>query len=480
MTKSKRSIADLLASGKGARFKNTSFNLLDEAENIIQKSATHHQDSIPTAFESPITNTKQTPSNNLTNTKQDIVSQAIIEGNNEILDDKDKTYSVATLPLLPSESDTITHQTPSNNVINTKQLPNKNLANTNQSPSKNKKSPSNNLAQNLTNHQANTQQLPNEFQASSRLTSPLLSIVGLKRQILFFFYDSAKKHPDRITDPISITNLANHLQTTKKTVEVTLVRMLKEKLFKVYDSRKGRGGWSMFEIPDYLFHELFKAETTSQHLAITKQTPNNNPSQYPSQYLTEFSSSSGINISPTTTSAPFIPDKKELPQEWKDLDYSCLSSIGFRECHIQQIFESGKATAEMVQDSIDELSHDLKAGNHGMRSPLLVLLKQLRSKGEPYTAITPGYVSDQIKYERKQLEELERRNRELIELRQKQESLKNLPGELEKEARFQAWCKSLPSEQKKAIAPRATIEGSEMQLGLLRAHWETQINKTTN
>ena len=346
----------------------------------------------------------------------------------------------------------------------------------------------------LTGKQLDNERVNNQENSSQATNSKLKScdnfiihrVKGHKRKILAIVYSKTRPDDNYLSDPIDTEVFISELKTDMNSVKTVIGRLVKiDKCLQVVDSYSSpSGGWRIFRMPESIYRALDRADAAG-FLNESKQTlrkPVNNQVNKPDnkQVNNDFSSS-GINISPTTTtSAPSIPDKKELPQEWKDLDYSCLSSIGFRECHIQQIFESGKATAEMVQDSIDELSHDLKAGNHGMRSPLLVLLKQLRSKGEPYTAITPGYVSDQIKYERKQLEELERRNRELIELRQKQESLKNLPGELEKEARFQAWCKSLPSEQKKAIAPRATIEGSEMQLGLLRAHWETQINKTTN
>jgi hypothetical protein len=326
----------------------------------------------------------------------------------------------------------------------------------------------------------------NEEQSSNKQPLLLSSFSGLKFDILRFLYLSKKVSGHAYKSRYS--EMCKPLQTTAETIRKQ-VKQLSDIGAVKRKSEQGAGGWIQLLLNSDLEKEFALSEAYGLiNLSSSAINPDYNPDQTKYKHLLlsglqsglSDSSSSGINISPTTTSAIPIPDKKELPQEWKEINYSCLASIGFRECHLRQIFDSGKVSPEMVQESIYEIDHDLKSGNHGMRSPLLVLLKQLRGKGEPYTAITPGYVSDQIKYERKQLEELERRNRELIEIVQKQESLKNLPGELEKESRFQAWCKSLPPEQKKAIAPRATIEGSEMQLGLLRAHWETKINGSTN
>jgi hypothetical protein len=156
----------------------------------------------------------------------------------------------------------------------------------------------------------------------------------------------------------------------------------------------------------------------------------------------------------TTTGQPKAergPDKKELPPDWQSIDFSGLSSIGFRPCHLMQIFESGKSHPEMVQESIYELEHDLKSGTHGMRSPLLILLKQLRVKGEPYTAVKPGYLSDEMRYEQNRLEELKRRQAELARIRAEQQEIENHAENEFEESQFQIWVKSKTQNEIKAI-----------------------------
>ena len=164
----------------------------------------------------------------------------------------------------------------------------------------------------------------------------------------------------------------------------------------------------------------------------------------------------------------------QLPDDWKEIDFSCLASVRFTENHLLQIYQCGKASPEMTQESIYEIHHDLTINNNKtLRNPRNVLLSLLK-KGTPYTS--PGYISEEVLAEKKCLEELKRRNQELLKLKEEQERLKNAPVEFEKSVKFQTWLSALTQEQKRKLAPHATVDGGEMQIGLLRAHFEQLTN----
>jgi hypothetical protein len=315
---------------------------------------------------------------------------------------------------------------------------------------------------------------------SKQLISPIIGIKllsPLQQNFLIFLFEETKKSRSRFTDPISAGTLANNLSTTKDTIKDIISKLKKRLIFDRVVAKRGAGGWTAFELSNTIYRELLDLEKAGNLPSISKQLVSDKGAN---KEATLSSSSSDLNMSKTTTAPePKHSDKQELPPDWQSLDYSGLAKIGFKECHIRQIFESGKSSPEMVQESIHELEHDLQSGTHGMKSPLLVILKQLRGKGEPYTAITPGYVSDQLRYEQKQLEELKRRHQELIRIKEEQARLRDLPSELEKESKFQTWLATLGPEQRRQIAPMAKNDGSEMQRGLLRAHWEKNI-QTTN
>jgi hypothetical protein len=95
-----------------------------------------------------------------------------------------------------------------------------------------------------------------------------------------------------------------------------------------------------------------------------------------------------------------------------------------------------------------------------------VILKQLRSKGEPYSAINPGYVSDQVRYERKRLEELKRRDTEVKSLQEQQQEILNRGSVEKEEQEFQDWMKTKTEDEIKILAGtfNPTLPGGQAML----------------
>lgn len=74
-----------------------------------------------------------------------------------------------------------------------------------------------------------------------------------------------------------------------------------------------------------------------------------------------------------------------------EIDLTPVESIGFTELYLCESYEFGKATEEMVQDSIDALRYDLTINQKTLKDPLQTLIDTMKS-GRNYHA--PGFVSE--------------------------------------------------------------------------------------
>ena len=290
-------------------------------------------------------------------------------------------------------------------------------------------------------------------------TLEISHLFGNEKTLVLYACEECRKVGSLETNYISNEEITSKITIDSNGLRNLIHRVKQKGYFTVKTKSLGKTAIRKFTVPQYIYKQIpLKAldrreSNASQTLDIRESSVSQTLGTPLGTPLDSYPSTSSDLYTSTTTTSP-NPDKKctELPQDWKDLDYTCLSSIGFKECHLLQIFESGKSSPEMVQESIYELAHDLKAGSHGMRSPLLVILKQLRSKGEPYSAITPGYVSDQVRYERKKLEELKRRESEVKSLQEQQQEILNQNSIQQEEQEFEDWMKTKTEDEIKTFA----------------------------
>ncbi|MEO5968392.1 MAG: hypothetical protein ABIQ95_00570 [Bdellovibrionia bacterium] len=501
----KRSISDLLASGKGDRFKNTGFNLLDDADKVIakdlRKSEARAENPVRTLNQDPKSdqpiNTKE--SEHEKNIKQSITLENGLELPIEFLAPSSSS---------PEKNDESTYQKP------IKDQPTTNLS-TYQPITKPIHSPINSLSPTYssTNEEVNGKPINlSEHQSvnlSSTLPQPinnlskpirafsLMAVCGLKRKVLIFLYSSAKNYNDRTTAPIAIINISEFVGTTKTTVEVAIVRMIKDCWFEIYDSKKGRGGWTIYRIADHVFHELFKADTAGQLLTITYRQPIINLSNNLSKRLSSSPSSSSspnfseLNETTTTSTGDAKPspseiqpihneDSQELPEEWQNIDCTELYqyNVKFGKGQTKQVIRWGKVTPEELQDSIDAFAFDLRVNKKKFRSGPLAAFMGILKNG-PYGA-PENFESETQRLIRENTERLAYQATKTQALLHEQQVIQeqvNLqdPG-------FIRWVRTLVTpEDRKKYAPTATIDKSDMQIALLRAYYtkhEHEINMT--
>ena len=278
--------------------------------------------------------------------------------------------------------------------------------------------------------------------------APFSSLVGLQRAIIIFIYNECKIARSKTTESLTLEHLSSALKASCGCIKTTIQRLEAKGAVERVEFKNGRGGWSKYAIPDLLFQELLQYESNNK-LATNWQQQYNNLSHESTKPSTT-SSDSNICINTTTT----------LPEDFKQIDFSALSEIGFDESHVIQIYREYSQkpelslSAEIVQNSINALAFDLKYNNvaNDLKRPPAVFLTYLLKKGQPYSSKTPEKV----------LTPREESMREYV-LAQEKKNLKLLEIEtMAKGFALKEWLDALPDEELFSFNPENNVRPTGM------------------
>ena len=384
----------------------------------------------------------------------------------------DRPYSAADISEATQKTneinDTFPVETGNKQVTNSKQTENKPITilatNRQQTDSKNnalKETGNKQITKPATDSITKRQQTNNKLITKTSFSM----LVGLQRACLLFVYQSCKANRSKVTEPLSLEHIAQHLKTTSGAVKTTLQRLEEKRCLIRVSFKNGRGGWSIYELPEDIHTEMLRQETDNKLTTNWQLTGNKLVSEPTTEPATSFSSSSYINNKTTTTSN--VEEVKNLSKEWEAIHIDSLSDIGFTTTHLAQIAQQGKLTPEIIQDSIEAFAYDLKFNQKAKTikgSPLNFFMGIVRN-GKPYAP--PGnYESPQdremrIYLERKQKIEQARAERE--------EGLMKLA--------FDEWDREQSEEYKQSLLPENVRNNrlSGPKQATLRAYFAREI-----
>ncbi len=333
---------------------------------------------------------------------------------------------------------------------------------------------SDNTTSNTTSNKVATkwQQTSNKVTTSERLN--FSSLVGLQRSLLQLMHRQCLERRERSTGPMALEHLSHSVNTTKRAVKVTLQRLQMKGFLKPINFKNGRGGWTEYEIPDDVFQDVLRTESSNKLATKWQQTSNKVPTQLATQPATSLSSSSSslYNNKTTTTggtepSAPAIETTNPPPTDpkWLALDITGLTEIGFTQTHLTQVARDGKLTSEIVQDSIRHFAFDLRTNNKAkeLRGPALNYFMGILRKGFPYAA-PENYSSPEAEAMKTYLESK----------KADQERRKTLEEALY-ELEFTNWTQSLSEEEKLNLAPPSGFGGERGQQAKLSVHFRKNV-----
>lgn len=210
--------------------------------------------------------------------------------------------------------------------------------------------------------------------------APELSyLCGIQKDLLVFLYQSCKKNRSRTTEPFALSTLSEALNIRHGSVKTSLRRLEEKHFIKSSSFKKGRGGWSQFEIPDLVYSELLYNEkehnwsTSGTQLEHNKDTYRNtekdtNDTRRRRDYINNISSSSDENDPWNFSIEPY-------------------EKFGFNATRLKQLKSKNRLTAEEVKQSLDEFEHDVINGTLPKinTSPISYLMGGLIN-GSPYTS----------------------------------------------------------------------------------------------
>lgn len=255
-----------------------------------------------------------------------------------------------------------------------------------------------------------TKVIPNRYQSDTRIG--FFSLTGLQKEIATTIYKLCQISRDKKTDAVSLLQLSNQCQSPAGAIKMAVNRLVDKGILLREGFKNGRGGWTVYSIPNNIYQEMFNLEAQAKLIPNQYQSNTKLVTKLISEVIPGSSSSGGINYLNTTTIGESENIKSNnLSDEWLGIDIEPLSNIGFTKTHLAQIASQNILSAELVQGSIYAFAFDLQ-GNNKAKSikgdPINFFMGILRN-GKPY-APSSNYESPQdkaIRIYRERMREIE-------------------------------------------------------------------------
>ena len=235
-------------------------------------------------------------------------------------------------------------------------------------------------------------------------------------------------------------DLAPLLNSTKRTIQDTLVYLNKSSLISLISFKRGPAGYSEYKFNETLY-EKFQRNTVSFDIPISTENVEQ-PQQSEEQY----------NVF-------------GMPQEWMDINLHDIQ--GLTTTHIKQLYKKNQWTVNEVQDSIEAFAFDLENNNKAkkIKGDIVNFFMGIMHKNNSYLP-PDNFVSEK-----------ERTIRQALALKKlENKRIKEAESEL-KEETFLSWSNEMTFEQKIALLG---LEKQDVKEGaffdnMLKSHFNEHI-----
>ena len=271
----------------------------------------------------------------------------------------------------------------------------------------------------------------NRVQSGSELSTKILfaELTGLQREIIVYLSHECKKTRTKVTEPLTIEYLTNSLKRTYDAVKTTIKRLEKKGCLIRVKFKNGRGGWSQYEIPENLYHEVIQWETGYKSGTNRVQIGYKVGSELGTEPGTNVSSSSSLSIKETTTT--------ELSPEW-GFNITPYARFGFTTTQLKQLASLNIISTMDVEQSLMEFSYDLD--NNALppiKTTKINFLMGLLRSGHSY--VSEGFKNEQEAMIAEMAKRAEGKRKKLLE------------------ERFIAWEGGLMDEERKVIKDKLPL-----------------------
>ena len=301
------------------------------------------------------------------------------------------------------------------------------------------------------------------------------TLTGLQRKVVIYVYGETKLARDRVTDSISSNHLAEVCQTTVMNAQNAVKELVKKGALLRAEFKVGRGGWTRYELPNSLFHQITSLENNGKlglNLETTWRQPGDKPGDKPRELAPSSSSVLNSSDSLKLTTTDEVPtsnqiSSQELPIEWQHIDFTELTTqnVPFGLPQLKQWFDRKYCSAERAQESIHHFAFFLKHAKQGaIRTGPLNFFMGIMAR-DKYFPRPDGYLSHDDRATKQYAEDLKR----------KSENQKKIQEELFDQV-FEIFFDSLTGNQIRSLAPTFSDFSNQKNVikGLFREqHWLT-------
>ena len=205
---------------------------------------------------------------------------------------------------------------------------------------------------------------------------------GKELDLLLFLCDVCIKTCSLKTTEITTKTLNSYLGVNSNRLRNIVSRITKKNLIKIVAQNcSSAGAYRIFEFSKNVYDKLLLKLTDSKLSAQSKEA------------LAEALAEADVVSS-------YINNTTNIPENFKQIDFSPLIDFGFDESHIIQIYREYtkkpeiSLSADIIQNSIYALAFDLKHNNvaESFKYSPTVVLTALLKKGQPYSSKTPEKV----------------------------------------------------------------------------------------
>jgi hypothetical protein len=217
-------------------------------------------------------------------------------------------------------------------------------------------------------------------QSYNELTTkrPTLALIGLQKSILIFLYNLCRQQGRRVTEPLSISHIGNACETTPRAAQETLRRLEQKKFVERVSFKNGRGGWTIYRLPETVYKELFESETYNKVTPNLQQTTN----KLPSKLTTEPTTSLPIVVVPNSLSSKTTTIETEIETPCFLIPNELSGMVSRRQ--LTQFVLEGKISESELQMSLDAFAYDLRnklVSTKHTANPVGLLIGAIKNNG---------------------------------------------------------------------------------------------------
>ena len=367
-----------------------------------------------------------------------------------------------------TESVTVTEQLRNSSVIKAEQLRNKVNSNSNSSVTNQKRFRSNSVTESVTDSVTVTEQLRNSSVISTISPPHVNRLAGNKLTIVKTILDFCQERGSANTGPVSREVFELRTGIDGEVIRVTCVRLVKEGYLNVLESKRGNGGYTVYELHPNTHSQLISGYIRNNSVTIAEQKRNNSVTESVTDSVT--TAPSKIDSKNYNNLTNYLESNPTTATWFKELDFSKVSPIGpmMVNATIRSLVQQ-KLNPEIVQDFINRFTSWMATQSRVSNAVGLFCdkLKELANEGD--SPVLACMTEEERQVEVAYAAQVEKARVEL-ELIQKARALEQ---EKAKEADFEKWYSTATESEKELLVPPSKLapEGSEVRKGLLKASY---------